>query len=330
MDALKPNLLAQSIDRNKILRGFVVFFLLATLLSACAVTRNSASPPQALPQTVVVQEDLAYTGEVTNNEYQPAPGPGIERMVIQYANLSLVVDDPEGAKAIIARLADEMGGYVVNARVYQDTAESGIAIVRAEILVRIPAEKLEQALAQMRELSAEPPLSESLDSQDATREYIDLQSRLRNEEAAEAQLTSIMEQATDTEDVLSVYEQLVQVRERIEVLKGQIQYYEQSAALSSVQVSLLPNEAMQPLTIGSWQPAGVAKSAVQALLNAARFIAYAVIWVAVFVLPILVFVSIVFVLPIWLIARAIVRRHQRRQSSRLPVSSEKPQGSTQG
>ena len=44
------------------------------------------------------------------------------------------------------------------------------------------------------------------------------------------------------------------IREQIEVIKGQMKYYEESARLSMVSVELIANEAVQPLTIGGWQP----------------------------------------------------------------------------
>ena len=55
-----------------------------------------------------------------------------------------------------------------------------------------------------------------------TSDYTDLQSRLRNLEDAEEQLRTIMDSAFNTEDVLTVYNRLVEVREQIEVIKGQI------------------------------------------------------------------------------------------------------------
>ena len=68
--------------------------------------------------------------------------------------------------------------------------------------------------------------------QDVTDQYVDMQSRLTAKEAAADQLTKIMQNATKTEDVLAVYTQLQQIDSDIEVLKGQIKYTEQSAALS--------------------------------------------------------------------------------------------------
>jgi hypothetical protein len=106
-------------------------------------------------------------------------------------------------------------------------------------------------------------------------------------QAAEDQLTEIMGSANRTEDVLAVYNQLVQVREQIEVIKGQMQYYEQSAAMSAISVDLLANAAVQPLTVGGWQPEGTAREAVQALINTLKTLGSLVIWIVIWLVPVL-------------------------------------------
>jgi hypothetical protein len=188
-------------------------------------------------------------------------------------------------------------------------------VPRASITIRVPAEKLDEALSQIRAESKLPPQSENISAQDVTREYTDLQSRLRNLEAAEAQLQEIMASAVKTEDVLNVYNELVRVREEIEIIQGQIQYYEQSAALSAVSVELLPNEAVQPLTIGGWQPVGVAKTAVQALINTLKVLANIAIWIVIYVLPVLLVIFVVFVLPLAWLWRTWRRRRSRRKAA---------------
>jgi hypothetical protein len=145
-----------------------------------------------------------------------------------------------------------------------------------------------------------------------TQDYIDLQSRLRNLEAAEAQLTKIMEDANRTEDVLSVYQELTRVRGEIEVIKGQIQYYEQSARLSSIRVEILANAAVQPLTIGGWQPAGVAKDAAQALIVGLKFLVNAGIWLVVLFLPLGLALALPIAFVVWLVRRLRARRKGSR------------------
>jgi hypothetical protein len=189
--------------------------------------------------------------------------------------------------------------------------------LRASVTIRVPAERLNEALDRIRSESSKPVLFENIDSQDVTREYTDLQSRLRNLEAAEAQLQEIMGSANRTEDVLNVYNQLTQVREQIEVTKGQIQYYEQSSALSSISAELVPNASIQPLTIAGWEPGGVAKDALQALINGMKVVTTIAIYAVLYALPML----LVVLAPLVLIVLAVKRFRKRGLSKATPPAA---------
>ncbi len=195
----------------------------------------------------------------------------------------------------------------------------------AHLTIRVPAERLTEALDNIKALTQNPAidvLSETRSGQNVTKEYTDLKSRLKNLEEAEAQLREIMAAATRTEDVMSVYNQLTQVREQIEVIKGQIKYYEESAAMSAIQIVIQSKSAIAPLSIGGWQPAGVARDAIQSLINALKFFANASIWIILFLVPVLVILCI----PVWIafvIIRAIVRRNKAKKQVSAPVEEPK-------
>ncbi len=293
-------------------RVFVIISVIVFLLSACA---TAGAPSKQSVENMALTERGARSASSpqlamydSSTDLKTEQGQGAERLVIKNASLSLVTDDPESAMDAITQLAKELGGFVVNASLSQQELESGAKVPRAEITIRVQAERLDEALQRIKALSQKEPLSENLDSQDVTKEYTDLKSRLLNEENTETTLQKIMDQAIRTEDVLTVYNQLVQVRERIEVLKGQIQYYEKSAELSSIRIELMANEAVQPLTIGGWQPVGVVKTAVQTLINSLKAIINLVIWIVIFVLPVLLVLFLIFGLPALLIMRFIRRR----------------------
>lgn len=302
---------------------FSILALAALLLAGC----GQAAAPEMAPGDFGGE---SFTREAAS-EFAPDESSfvsdqslqDVERLVIQNADLSVVVPDPAASMDRISALADEMGGFVVTANLYTQQLESGAEVPRANITIRVPAERLSEALEQIRQESDQAPLSESINSQDVTIEYTDLQSRLRNLEQAEEQLREIMDGATRTEDVLSVYNELVRVREEIEVIKGRMQYLEQSAALSAISAQLIANEAVQPLTIGRWQPGGVAKQAVQALINAFKYIITAAIWVLILVLPVLLLLFVIFVLPVYLVVRVWRRRRKARAQS--TQSAEKSQ-----
>lgn len=241
-------------------------------------------------------------------------GQTIERIVLMNANMAIVVPDPIAAMDEIMAMAQEMGGFVVDSNLRQMQLDSGLEVPSGNVTVRVPAERLEEVLDIIEDMATEVQ-SKNVSGQDVTRDYTDLQSRLRNLENAEAQLTEIMENAQNTEDVLDVYNRLTSIREQIEVIKGQIRYYDESAALSAVSVHLTADEAVQPLQIGGWQPAGVAKDAIEALFDALRFFGDAAIWIVILVLPVLIILAIPVVIAVFII-RAIVRRRRAKKAAK--------------
>ncbi len=266
---------------------------------------------QVAVEVAVEETGMAYTSVDTT-------AATVERMVIKNADLSIVVEDPAQSMDAIATMAEGMGGFVVTSNLWQNTIASGITVPHASITVRVPAERLDEALDTIKSGAGEV-LRENVSGQDVTREYTDLKSRLRNLEAAEAKLMEIMENATRTEDVLDVYNNLVSVREQIEIIKGQMQYYEQAAALSSVSVDITADEAMQPWKIGNWQPVGVAKDAIEVLINTLQWLGDMVIWVVLCVLP----VGIIIGIPLYFAWRGVSRLRKRRKAEKEAAASPK-------
>ena len=295
-----------------------VFSLLVIIATGCASAsfRAPAAEPAMVEgisaSNMAFDEEAAPAESSTFSTGQTAGEPSPERLVIRNANLTMIVEDPAHSAAQISALADTMGGFVVSSNIFESTFEGNVRATRASITVRIPADRLNEALSMIREQAVEVR-SESISGQDVTQEYTDLQSRLRNLEAAEEELREIMGSLTDAEDVLRVYENLRQVREEIEVIKGRIQFYEQSARLSAVTIDLLPDVVSQPLQIGRWQPQGTAKEALETVVRAFQFLADAAIWFLILVAPLLFVLS----LPFWVI-RWIVRRRRARKAAQEP------------
>ena len=300
-------------------KTFFVLVVLVLLLVSCG---GSSMANQAAPEisdgeffygeaeSIAPMEPEPYEDKATSYEIlDTSAETSIERMVIKDADLAIVVEDPDQSMAEIGTMAEGMGGFIVESNIYQQTLSGGVQVPYATITVRVPAEKLDEALSQIKAGAVEVE-SANVSGQDVTYEYTNLESQLRNLEAAEAQLQAIMEEATDTEDVLNVFNELVAVREQIEVIKGQMQYYEQSAAFSRIAVSITADEAVQPVQIGGWQPSGVAKDAIEALIRTLQFIASAGIWLVICVLPIGLLIG----LPLFFIVRAVIRARKRRKT----------------
>jgi len=235
-----------------------------------------------------------------------------ERLVIMNAELSIVVSDPDIKVDAIARMANQMGGFVVSMNIYQTYAPRGEVVLEGRISIRVPATSMDNAINQIKGDAIEVR-NETRSGQDVTQQYVDLESRLRSMESARDQLEQIMLNATETEDVLSVFNQLEYYREQIEVVKGQMQYFEEASAYSLITVTVIAEETIQPLEIGGWKPEGVARDAVQALIQFLQSLVDFLIWLVILVLPILLIIFGPFVL-VGLGIRSAIRKRKAKKA----------------
>jgi len=311
-------------------RTLFILAIAAVLLAACgakmAVTptpsveglgweRSGGGAPEMPP--VAVEPEAVVSAPY---DYKPGASGGQpvqERLVIKNADLAIVVADPEDKMDVIAQMAEQMGGFVVSSSLYQTTLPNGTQVPEAYITIRVPAEKLDDALAQI-ETDVVDVTNKNTTGQDVTDQYVDLGSHLRAKEAARDRLLAIMETATKTEDILDILSRIEALESEIEVIKGQMQYFEQAAKLSSINVHIVAEETIQPLEIGGWKPEGVARDAFQTLINFLQGFANFLIWLVLFILP----AGAVIGVPIWLIVRGI-RSAARKQKTKKQAAAGK-------
>lgn len=316
-------------------RTLFVMMIAAVLLAACgarAMAPATEAPPYERPAMGIGGGDPGYVEEAYAPEMplpqatmmpatDKAAGGNVnaarERMVIRNADLSIVVKDPEASMTSISKLAEEMGGFVVSSNLYQTYTNNNILVPEASIVIRVPAEKLNDALEEIKADAIEVQ-SENQSGQDVTSEYVDLESQLKNLEAAEKQLMEIMSKAEKTEDVLNVFNQLTSIRGQIESIKGQMKYFEESAALSAITVRLVAEETIQPIEVLGWKPEGTLRDAVQNLIYFWQDFVDFLIWFVVNFLPKLLTIGLIFGLPIWLIVRAIRNANRKRKAAQTP------------
>jgi hypothetical protein len=303
------------------------------VLSACAKSASPASndqkvifqgAPEAMEMPLASDSSGAAGASSSANSGTAANTAPIKQMIIMNANLEIAVDDPGASMSAIQKMAADMSGFTVNSNIYKTYTADGVEVPAANVTIRVPAEKLNDALDQIKALTGDPvkyTLTESISGQDVTQEYTDLKSRLRNLEEANAKLSELYDKAVKTEDALAIYQQKVQVTEQIEVLKGQIQYYEQASSMSAITVQIVAKATIAPITIAGWQPAGVARDAVQALINFGKGLVNFLIWLGILIIPIVVVIG----LPIFLLVRWLNRRKRRIQTAKLEaMKSQQP------
>jgi hypothetical protein len=309
------------------IRVVFISIIAAVLLAACGA--SLAASPESDYRSL---DQGAPLGNAPEQVFAPPEAPAaeagggnnavaIERVVLKNADIAIVVSNVEQRLQAIDAMAKEMGGYVVSSNLYRTVSSNYDEVPEATIVIRVPENRLDEALQRIKDGTVEVQ-SETRSGQDVTADYVDLQSRLKNLEAAEAQLQEILDNAQDTEDVINVFNQLVSYREQIELVKGQLKYYDEAAALSAVSVRIIAEETVQPLVIGKWEPKGIYLEAVKDLIDFLQDFASFLIRFFIYNLPVLILVAI----PLYLIflgVRAVARRMRKPGAGKTETTAPK-------
>ena len=189
------------------------------------------------------------------------------RLVIRTANIALVVDSVDSTEARLRQIAESRGGYVLGSQVSGDEEQR-----RAEISFKVPTTRFDEALAEVAKLALEVE-SQDVEGQDVTDEYVDLSSRLRNLQAVEARLIDFLQQAQKVEEALQVNQQLSEIQGQIEQAEGRIAYLKESAAYSTINVSMRGQLVVVVEPDRSWSPATTARNAANSVLSFAQVVA---------------------------------------------------------
>jgi hypothetical protein len=254
----------------------IISFAFAVSVNGCAEGGQYESVP-TIPTAPAIEptaprEPGAGT-DFSNGEVTTLPE---ERMIVRNGDISLVVDDVLEARDKITQMAERLGGWVVNSNIYGEEEET-----RGWISIRVPSDKFDQALAELRGLAVRVS-SESTSTEDITEQYVDLQSRLRNAEATESQYLALLNQATEVDDILSIYQSLSQIRYEIEQIKGRMQYLERTSAMSLISVNLEPAITLGPLVSPVWSARETLNTAIRGLTTFGQGLGTAFIWIGIF------------------------------------------------
>jgi hypothetical protein len=267
--------------------------------------------PAAVPAPAMEEAKIVYGGEDSAQNALPDSA-AMDRRIIYTVSLDLIVSDTEASFQEIQRLAEEMGGFVAQSNMWRQDDHP-----RGSMTVRVPAERLDEALEKFKALAVDVE-SQSKDSQDVTEEYVDLAARLENEQRTERELQELLETRSErgkTADILEVHRELSRVRSQIEQIQGRMTYLDNLASMATVQISLTPDALVQPVVVAGWRPQGTARTAIRRLVRALQGLADAAITFFLLILPILIVIAIPLV-ALFLLLRFVVRRIRRRRKAR--------------
>jgi len=252
---------------NKLLKVSIPILLILglVLISGC----SGASPSPSVPGKGEEERSVPADGGQDNSENGE---PTEERKIVKEGYMTLEVGNITETMDEVAEMADELNGYVVSS--YKHEYERGIS---GRITIRVPSEKFDEAFERLRQLAKAVPY-ETTTAKDVTEEYVDLEARLGNLLATEAQYVTLMEEAENVEDMLRVQKELSNVRGQIEQIEGRMQYLEQTSETALIALTLEETEGLTE----PWSASAAFQSAVRGLTTFGRGLATVLIWLGIF------------------------------------------------
>ena len=264
-----------------------------------------------------IGDEAGTADDGAGGEAAPGPAPAVAvggdtagRDVIREAALTLASDDPDTTVDAIGRAAEQAGGFVAGTDLRREDG-----ILRGTVTVRVPADSLAGALGRI-EAAGDELRSRELSSRDVTGEVADVAAQLRNLRAVEEQLLAVLGEARangGTEDVLTVFDRIREVRDEIERLDGRRARLADLVALATVTVRVVPTAELLASTQvqpdpddAPWSPGRELAGAWDTTVDGARTAVDVAIVLVVTVLPMV----LLWGLPIALLV-AVARRWRR-------------------
>lgn len=257
------------------------------------------------PADVLVKD---ATGEGMGGEGQVAENVALQgRKLIRDGHMRVKVKDVDAARASLEQMAAAAGGFVSNVN-----AQSYTSAKNTDVTMRIPASGFLPFVEKIRALGHVE--EEGFDVTDVTDQYVDLDRRIKTQDALAARLEQlIQDKSYQFKDLLDVERELARLRLEIESMQGSLRGLEDRISLSTLRVSMYQEVTQQVVP-----PDSVFSPLVSALENAGpRFkgsvrgimaLTGGLVNFAVALTP-----WLVILIPGWLVLRALWRRRRAKK-----------------
>lgn len=184
-----------------------------------------------------------------------------QRKLIKNVNLQVETESFDDLLATVEEKTQKAGGYIEQSYTYNGSNYYGGGRRNASLTIRIPAEKLNEFLSSVAEVSNVISRNESV--ADVTLQYVDMESHKKALQAEQDRLLELLEKAETIEDIISLESRLSEVRYQIESMESQLRTMDNQVSYSTVELYIEEVEKLTPVkeqTAGQKISAGFSRS----------------------------------------------------------------------
>lgn len=226
-------------------RTALVTVILMAMLAGCAASDDSAGAGGAAEEAVAQVANGDGGGEGGQAAAAEAPQSSDDRAsavltadigdrIVRDGTMRVRVEEDtfDGAFDRLVELADRFGGTVLasDASTADDGSTSGT------VTVRVPAGDFDDLLVAVGRVGEVE--QRSVTSEDVSDEYVDLEARLRHNQAQERFYLSLLDRAEDVDDAIAVQQRVEGIQQTIEQIEGRLRFIDERTSFSRLTVEL--------------------------------------------------------------------------------------------
>ncbi len=222
--------------------SLILLLAAAILLSACSASGNFAANDSLKSESLTDYME----GTPSEKDYSTAPESGMntdtsvlaDRKIVKTVTLTAETKAFDEATAHIRESVAALGGYIEASNIKGNSIynQSGIVRRTASFTLRIPADKLDEYVADVKGRVNIVSQRENID--DITDSYFDVDARLNSLKIEEERLLEMLEESNDLEYLIRLNERLAEVRYDIESYTSTIRRYDNMVSYSTVNITL--------------------------------------------------------------------------------------------
>lgn len=233
--------------------------------------------------------------------------------IIRTASVSAETKDFEGAVEEIEASVESLGGYVesseVTGRNYA-SQQGGYGNRRASFSLRIPAEKLDEFLAETGDLVN--VISSSTTAEDISSEYYDIEARLAVLRTEREVLEEMLAQSQTIANMITIEERLYDIIYEIESYQTKLKVFDSRVSYSTVTLTLSEVADLTVVAEDNTFGARFKQAVGESWQNFAEFCKEFVIWL-VYALPTLIVLGVLATVGSVVIVRVVRKRRRNAE-----------------
>ena len=210
---------------KKLVSLSLVMLLVLSLFAGCGASsmpKDAIAEPAAREEMAVEAPMMMANGSITSDSTAEVGQsvPGTEQKLIKTIRMDVETEDLEALLPQISAKIGAMGGYVENQELYNGSAYSSYRSRSASLTVRIPADRLNGFVEDVKGVSNVVTYNEN--TENVTLTYVATESRMKALEVEQERLLELLSKAENMSDLLEIEARLTDVRYELESVTSQL------------------------------------------------------------------------------------------------------------